>query len=75
MVWRCGWVWVSRLIRLDALCGAVFVLQNGPISNPGSESACQQILVRVRGRVTELKYVVLEPVYQIIREPGWSLRV
>ena len=28
-----------------------------------------------RIRVTELKYVVLEPVYQIIREPGWSLRV
>ena len=31
--------------------------------------------VRVRVRVTELKYVVLEPVYQIIRPPGWSLRV
>ena len=30
---------------------------------------------QVRVRVTELKYVVLQPVYQIIREPGWSLRV
>ena len=30
---------------------------------------------RGRGRVTELKYVVLEPVCQIIRPLGWSLRV
>ena len=29
----------------------------------------------VRVRVTELKYVVLELVYQIIGAPGWSLRV
>ena len=29
----------------------------------------------IRYKVTKLKYVVLEPVYQIIREPGWSLRV
>ena len=26
-------------------------------------------------RLTELKYVVLSPVYQNFREPGWSLRV
>ena len=31
--------------------------------------------VRVTARVTELKYVVLELVYQIIRLPRWSLRV
>ena len=29
----------------------------------------------VRAGVTELKYVELEPVYQIISAPGWSLRV
>ena len=49
-----------------------------PIS-PGSEnhlpsSVLYKPLVRVRAGVTELKYVVLEPVYQIIRPPGWSLR-
>ena len=25
--------------------------------------------------ITELNYVVLEPVYQIVRQPAWSLRV
>ena len=29
----------------------------------------------IRVRVTELKFVELWPVYQIIRTPGWSLRV
>ena len=28
-------------------------------------------MIRVRGKVTELKYVVLYPVYQTIAEPGW----
>ena len=31
--------------------------------------------IQARGRVTELKYVVLEPVYPIPREEGWSWRV
>ena len=32
-------------------------------------------LFLIRVKVTELKYVVLQPVYQIVRELGWSLRV
>ena len=36
---------------------------------------CTSPKVRFRFRVTELKYVVLEPVDQIIKAPGWSLRV
>ena len=41
-------------------------MKNGTVSD---------IKGRVRVRVSEPKYVVLEPVCQIIREPGWSLRV
>ena len=34
-----------------------------------------EIKSKVRVRVTKLKYVVIQPVYQIIRPLGWSLRV
>ena len=34
-----------------------------------------RLMVRVMVRATELKYVELWPVYQIVREPGWSLPV
>ena len=52
-------------------------------SSVGGTSGCVHIILDaqifsrlgVTVRVTELKYVVLQPVYQIIREPGWSLRV
>ena len=34
-----------------------------------------RVRVRVGARVNELKYVVLEPVYPIMKPLGWSLRV
>ena len=39
-----------------------------------AHSAVVELEVRVRFRVTKLRYVVLQPVYPIIRPPGWSLR-
>ena len=41
----------------------------------GPRGVAKRPEARVRVKVTELKFVELWPVYQIIRAPGWGLRV